>query len=123
MIKYTVMKFLVIALAFLASSVHAAKNVLPRPGDEGYADSEASTNEVFAVGAMSENRFRLTLEMGALTNNTVAVEFGKDGNSDGKLSCDEIDLSLCDPCSRRASGYRQRKQRPDDPCQGSYTCR
>jgi hypothetical protein len=43
---------------------------------------------------MSENWFRLTLEMGATTNNTVAVEFGKDGNGDGKLSCDEIDLSL-----------------------------
>ena len=55
MVKYTVMKFLVIALAFLASSAYAATNVLPRPGDEGYADSEASTNEVFAVGAMSEN--------------------------------------------------------------------
>ena len=94
MIKCLLMKFLIIAIAFLASSAYAANNVLPRPGDEGYADSEALTNEVFAVGAMSENWFRLTLEMGALTNNTVAVEFGKDGNSDGKLSCDEIDLSL-----------------------------
>ena len=94
MVKYLQMKFLIIAIAFLTSSAYAAKNVLPRPGDEGYADSEASTNEVFAVGAMSENWLRLTLEMGALTNNTVAVEFGKDGNSDGKLSCDEIDLSL-----------------------------
>ena len=94
MLKYFQMKFLVIAIAFLTFSAYAAKNVLQRPGDEGYADSEASTNEVFAVGAMSENWFRLTLEMGALTNNTVAVEFGKDGNSDGKLSCEEIDLSL-----------------------------
>jgi hypothetical protein len=88
------MKFLVVAIAFLTSSAYAVKNTLPRPGDEGYADGEASTNEVFAVGAMSENWFRLTLEMGALTNNTIAVEFGKDGNGDGKLSCDEIDLSL-----------------------------
>ena len=55
MVKYTVMRFLVIALAFLTSSAYAAKNVLPRLGDEGYADSESSTNEVFAVGAMSEN--------------------------------------------------------------------
>ena len=55
MVKCYQMKFLVIAIAFLASSAYAAKNVLPRPGDEGYADSEASTNEVFAVGAMSEN--------------------------------------------------------------------
>ena len=50
MVKYTVMKFLVIVIAFLTSSAYAVKNVLPRPGDEGYADSEASTNEVFAVG-------------------------------------------------------------------------
>ena len=49
------MKFLVIAIVFLASSAYAANNVLPRSGDEGYADSEASTNEVFAVGAISEN--------------------------------------------------------------------
>ena len=55
MVKYIVMKFLVIAIAFLSSYAYAAKNVLPRPGDEGYADGEASTNEVFAVGAMSEN--------------------------------------------------------------------
>ena len=56
MVKYTVMKFLIIVIAFLTSSAYAAKNVLPRPiGDEGYADGEASTNEVFAVGAMSEN--------------------------------------------------------------------
>ena len=94
MVKYGLMRFLVIALAFLTSSAYAAKNVLPRPGDEGYADGEASTNEVFAVGAICENWLRLTLEMGASTNNTVAIEFGKDGNSDGKLSCEEIDLSL-----------------------------
>ena len=55
MVKYTVMKLFVIVIAFLSFSVYAANNVLPRPGDEGYADSEASTNEVFAVGAMSEN--------------------------------------------------------------------
>ena len=55
MIEYFQMKFLVIAIAFLASSAYAAKNVLPRPGDVGYADGEASTNEVFAVGAISEN--------------------------------------------------------------------
>jgi|GEM_PF-2516658 len=94
MVKYLQMKFLIIAIAFLTSSAYAAKNVLPRLIDEGYADSEASMNEVFAVGAISENWFRLTLEMGATTNNTVAVEFGKDGNGDGKLSCEEIDLSL-----------------------------
>ena len=55
MVKYTVMKFLIIALAFLTFSAYAVKNTLPRPIGEGYADGEASTNEVFAVGAMSES--------------------------------------------------------------------
>ena len=100
MVKYGLMRFLVIAIAFLTSSAYAAKNVLPRPGDEGYADCEASTTEVFAVGALGENWFRLTLEMGALTNNTVAVEFGKDGNSDGALSCDEVGVSLGWMCGK-----------------------
>ena len=50
MVKCYQMKFLVIAIAFLTSSAYAAKNVLPRPGDEGYADSEASTNEVLRLG-------------------------------------------------------------------------
>ena len=50
MIEYFQMKFLVIIIAFLTSSAYAVKNTLPRPGDEGYTDSEASTNEVFAVG-------------------------------------------------------------------------
>ena len=94
MVKYLQMKFLIIAIAVLTSSAYAANDILPRPSDEGYADSEASTNEVFAVGSISENWLRLTLETGASTNNTVAIEFGKDRNSDGKLSCEEIDLSL-----------------------------
>jgi hypothetical protein len=49
MVKYLQMKFLIIAIAFLASSAYAAKNVLPRPIDEGYADSEASTNDVLRL--------------------------------------------------------------------------
>ena len=100
MVKYTVMKFLVIALAFLTSSVYAVKNVLPRPGDEGYADGEASTNEVFAVGSMSGNWFCVMLENAALTNNTVAVEFGKDADGDGALSCDEVGVSLGWMCGK-----------------------
>ena len=100
MIKYTVMKFLIIAIAFLTSSVYAAKNVLPRPGDEGYADSEASTNEVFAAGSMCGNWFCVMLENAALTNNTVAVEFGKDADGDGALSCDEVGVSLGWMCGK-----------------------
>ena len=55
MVKYIVMKFLVIVIAFLTSSAYAAKVDLPRPTEADRSDGEASTNEVFAVGAMSEN--------------------------------------------------------------------
>ena len=100
MVKYTAMKFLVIAIAFLTFSAYAAKNVLPRPGDEGYADCEASTNEVFAAGSMSGNWFCVMVENAALTNNTVAVEFGKDADGDGALSCDEVGVSLGWMCGK-----------------------
>ena len=36
MVKYTVMRFLIIVIAFLTSSAYAAKNVLPRPVDDYY---------------------------------------------------------------------------------------
>ena len=100
MVKYTAMKFLVIAIAFLTFSAYAVKNVLPRPGDEGYADCEASTNEVFAAGSMSGNWFCVMVENAALTNNTVAVEFGKDADGDGALSCDEVGVSLGWMCGK-----------------------
>ena len=58
MLKYFQMKFLVIIIAFLTSSAYAVKNTLPHPIGEGCADSEASTNEVFAVGAMSVFRIQ-----------------------------------------------------------------
>ena len=49
MVKYTVMKFLVIVIAFLASSAYAAKVDLPRPTESDCCEGEASTNEFFAV--------------------------------------------------------------------------
>ena len=55
MVKYTVMKFLIIALAFLTSSAYAAKVDLPRLTEADCCDGEASTNEVFAAGSMSGN--------------------------------------------------------------------
>ena len=55
MVKYGLMRFLVIALVFLTSSAYAAKVDLPRPTEAACCDGEASTNVVFAVGAMSEN--------------------------------------------------------------------
>ena len=93
MVKYTVMKFLIIAIAFLASSAYAAKNVLQRPGDDYYG-REVSTNAALVLSDDASTRFGLSIELNAETNNNVTVEFGVDADLSGTLSRDEIDVSL-----------------------------
>ena len=94
MIKYTVMKFLVIAIAFLTSSAYAAKNVLPCPGDGEYYGREVSTNAALVLNNDASTRFGLNIELNAETNNNVSVEFGIDADFSGTLSRDEVDVSL-----------------------------
>ena len=93
MIKYTVMKFLIITIAFLTSSAYAAKNVLPRPVDDYYG-REVSTNAALVLSDDASTRFGLSIELNAETNNNVTVEFGVDADLSGILSRDEIDVSL-----------------------------
>ena len=94
MVKYTVMKFLVIAIAFLTSSAYAAKNDLPRPDDGEYYGREVSTNAALVLNNDASTRFGLNIELNAETNNSVAVEFGVDADLSGALSRDEVDVSL-----------------------------
>ena len=94
MVKYTVMKFLVIAIAFLTSSAYAAKNDLPRPDDGEYYGREVSTNAALVLNNDASTRFGLNIELNAETNNNVSVEFGIDADLSGILSRDEIDVSL-----------------------------
>lgn len=50
------MKFL-IAIVLLTSSVYAMKCDFSRPIEVEYLDTEASTNQVFAIGDMDGSRF------------------------------------------------------------------
>ena len=93
MVKYTVMRFLIIALAFLTSSAYASKNVLPRPVDDYYG-REVSTNAALVLSDDASTRFGLSIELNAETNNNVTVEFGVDADLSGTLSRDEVDV----PC-------------------------
>jgi hypothetical protein len=93
MVKYLQMKFLVIVIAFLASSAYAAKNVLSRPLDDYYG-REVSTNAALVLSDDASTRFGLSIELNAETNNNVTVEFGVDADLSGTLSRDEIDVSL-----------------------------
>ena len=94
MVKYTVMKFLVIAIAFLTSSAYAAENDLPRPDDGEYYGREVSTNTALVLNNDASTRFGLNIELNAETNNNVSVEFGIDADFSGTLSRDEVDVSL-----------------------------
>ena len=87
------MKFL-IAIVLLTSSVYAMKCDFSRPIEVEYLDTEASTNQVFAIGDMDGSRFSLMLDINAKIDNSVVVEFGVDENSDAVLSQDEVGLSL-----------------------------
>jgi hypothetical protein len=93
MVKYTVMKFLVIVIASLTFSAYAAKNVLPRPVDDYYG-REVSTNAALVLSDDASTRFGLSIELNAETNNNVTVEFGVDADLSGTLSRDEVDVSL-----------------------------
>lgn len=93
MIKYFHMKFLIIAIAFLTSSMYAAKIALPHPiGD--CCGREVSTNVALILNDDFSTRFGLRIELNAETNNNVTVEFGIDTDLSGTLSRDEVDVSL-----------------------------
>ena len=90
------MKFLKsIFLVFVSVSVLAAARVVvpPLPAGE-YDDTEAATNAVVCSASETDNRFRLFLELDAMTNNCVLVEFGMDADSSGALERGEIEFSV-----------------------------
>ncbi len=90
------MKFLKsIFLVFVSASVLAAARVVvpPLPAGE-YDDTEAATNSVVCPATGTDNRFRLSLELDAMTNNCVIVEFGVDADSSGALERGEIEFSV-----------------------------
>lgn len=86
--------YLCIAIIAITYSLPAASVELPRTSEVDFVDTEASTNEIFAISDMQGSWFGISIETVLETNNTIAVEFGTDENHDGKLNRNEIDLSL-----------------------------
>ena len=89
--KLTVTAFGVMAAAAALATARVEVSSLP---PSQYADTEADTNTVVCSAAVADNRFRLFLELDAMTNNCVMVEFGVDSDSNGALERNEIEFSV-----------------------------
>jgi len=63
-----------------------------------FADTEVSTNFVFAVGEGSNRRLVFTVELEASPTNNVEVAIGCDVDEDGSLSLDEAALTVGYDC-------------------------
>ena len=91
------MKTLVCLFAVLVSACSFAVEVPALPPSE-YADTEVSTNFVFAVGESGGRRLVFSLELEAATTNNVEVAIGCDADCDGRLSLDETALAVGYDC-------------------------
>ena len=89
--KLTVTAFGVMAAAAALAAAKVEVSSLP---PSQYADTEADTNTVVCSASVADNRFRLFLELDAMTNNCVMVEFGVDSDSNGALERNEIEFSV-----------------------------
>ena len=56
--------------------------------------AEVETNVFFDAGAVTDNKWTLTIERDAATSNSVEVVFGHDVNEDGILGIEEGELSV-----------------------------
>ena len=86
-----------VCLALLSACVAVAVEIPALPTSE-YADTEVTTNFVFAVGEGGGCRLVFSLELEALPTNNVEVAIGHDVNEDGKLSLDETALAVGYDC-------------------------
>ena len=91
------MKTWVCLLAVLVSASSFAVELPALPPSE-YADTEVSTNFVFAVGEGGGRRLVFSLELEAGTTNNVEVAIGCDADCDGRLSLDETALAVGYDC-------------------------
>ena len=86
---------LVVVLFCLVAPAHAEKKVvvtsLPEPVR---AFAETETNVAFAVGAVTNSTWKLSVELDASASNCVEVVLGTDADDDGALGVAEGDLSV-----------------------------
>ena len=86
---------LTVVFLALSASASASSRVEVSSLPQGqYADTEAATNSGVCSASVSDNRFRLLLELDAETDNCVMVEFGVDRDSSGALERSEVEFSV-----------------------------
>ena len=78
----------------LPLAANAARVALPAPAPSPFADTEAATNGVVCAVDAADNRFSVSLELDAATNNCVLVEFGVDSDGSGTLERGEVEFSV-----------------------------
>ena len=91
------MKTLDCLFAVLVAACSFAVEVTALPPSE-YADTEISTNFVFAVGEGGGRRLVFSVELPASPSNNVEVAIGRDADCDGRLSLDEAALAVGYDC-------------------------
>ena len=90
-------RIILTVLLSLSGPVVFAAEVGPLPASE-HADTEVSTNVVFALGEGGGRRLVFSLELEATTTNNVEVAIGCDADCDGWLSIDETALAVGYDC-------------------------
>ena len=88
-IKCPLFSFLVLTMSAMASS--SVPVSLP---PVAHADTETTTNVVFAAGIPYSGKFALSLECLATPSNNVQVAFGTDKNANGVLDLEETELLM-----------------------------
>ena len=78
----------------LPLAANAARVALPAPAPSPFSDTEAATNGVVCAVDAADNRFSVSLELDAATNNCVLVEFGVDSDGSGTLERGEVEFSV-----------------------------
>ena len=91
------MKASVCLFAALVSASSFAVDVPALP-DSSFADTEVSTNFTFAIGEGSNRRLVFSLELQASPSNNVEAAIGRDADEDGRLSLDEVALTVGYDC-------------------------
>lgn len=87
------MKASVCLFAVLVSASSFAVEI-PALSQSEFADTEVSTNFVFAVGGGSNRRLAFSLELQASPSNNMEVAIGCDTDENGRLSLDETALAV-----------------------------
>ena len=107
------MKEALLLIALLPLAAFAARvEVLPSLPESPYADTEVSTNSAMCDVSVADNRFMLSIELDAETNNCLMVELGTDTNSNGTLDRCEVDFAVGWDCGEWC--WRDRKGAYED---------